>query len=106
MASVLHPFFYAIVNQFEPNFCSFIAGQKLSSVGFSPRFLGAVWCLATVVFASAYVGILMSFLRFPKLSPVITKLEQLPASHLKWAVLRGTALDHLFTVRIGLKIKF
>ncbi|KZS16651.1 putative Ionotropic receptor 76a [Daphnia magna] len=73
------------------------SGQKLSSVGFSPRFLGAVWCLASVVFASAYVGILMSFLRFPKLSPVITKLEQLPASHLKWAVLRGTALDHLFT---------
>ncbi|XP_057376802.1 probable glutamate receptor [Daphnia carinata] len=75
----------------------YVAGQKLSLVGFSPRLLGAVWCLATVVFASAYVGILMSFLRFPKLSPVITKLEQLPASHLKWAVLRGTALDHLFT---------
>nr|CAH0102805.1 unnamed protein product [Daphnia galeata] len=40
--------------------------------------------------------ILMSFLRFPKLLPVINQLEELPGSHLKWVVLRGTALDSLF----------
>jgi hypothetical protein len=59
----------------------------------------AVWYLSAVVFASAYVGILMSFLRFPKLLPVINQLEELPGSHLKWVVLRGTALDSLFLVR-------
>ncbi|KZS13465.1 Uncharacterized protein APZ42_021438 [Daphnia magna] len=72
------------------------SGQKLPSVGFSPRFLGAVWCLSSVVFASAYVGILMSFLRFPKLLPIVSQLEELPESHLKWVVQRGTALDTLF----------
>lgn len=81
------------------------AGQKLCSVGYSPRLLGAIWCLTSVVFASAYIGILMSFLRFPKLSPIVTKLEQLPTSHLKWAVLRGTALDHLFTVSVQIEWK-
>jgi hypothetical protein len=39
---------------------------KLHSIGFSPRLLGIVWCLSAVVFACAYVGILISFLRFPK----------------------------------------
>jgi hypothetical protein len=67
-------------------------------VGFSPRFLGIVWCLSAVVFASAYVEILVSFLRFPKLSPIIDRLEDLPGSHLQWVVQRGTALDPLFIV--------
>lgn len=75
-----------------------LAGQKLASNGFSHRLLGAFWCLSAVVFASAYVGVLVSFLRFPKLTPIINKLEELPESHLKWAVLRGTALESLFTV--------
>lgn len=74
------------------------AGQKLSAVGFSPRLLGVVWCLSAVVFASAYVGILMSFLRFPKLSPIIFQLEDLPGSRLQWGVQKGTALEALFTV--------
>ncbi|XP_046640672.1 probable glutamate receptor isoform X1 [Daphnia pulicaria] len=72
------------------------SGQKLPSIGFSPRLLGIVWCLSAVVFASAYVGILISFLRFPKLSPIIDRLEDLPGSHLQWVVQRGTALDPLF----------
>ncbi|XP_057366108.1 glutamate receptor ionotropic, kainate 2-like [Daphnia carinata] len=72
------------------------SGQKLPSVGFSSRSLGAIWCLNSVVFASAYIGILMSFLRFPKLLPIINQLEELPGSHLKWVVQRGTALDTLF----------
>ena len=67
-------------------------------MGFSPRFLGIIWCLSAVVFASAYVGILVSFLRFPKLSPIIDRLEDLPGSHLQWVVQRGTALDPLFIV--------
>lgn len=75
-----------------------IAGQRVASTGFWYRFLGAVWCLSAVVFASAYVGILVSFLRFPKLTPIINKLEDLPESQLKWSVLRGTALESLFTV--------
>ncbi len=75
-----------------------IAGQRLVSTGFLYRFLGAVWCLSAVVFASAYVGILVSFLRFPKLTPIVNKLEDLPESQLKWCVLRGTALESLFTV--------
>jgi hypothetical protein len=37
-------------------------------------------------------------LRFPKLTPIINKLEDLPESQLKWSVLRGTALESLFTV--------
>ncbi|XP_046632509.1 glutamate receptor ionotropic, kainate glr-3-like isoform X2 [Daphnia pulicaria] len=73
------------------------SGQRLVSTGFWYRFLGAVWCLSAVVFASAYVGILVSFLRFPKLTPIINKLEDLPESQLKWSVLRGTALESLFT---------
>ena len=68
-------------------------------MGFSPRILGAVWCLSAVVFASAYVGILMSFLSFPKLWPILSRLEELPGSKLKWGVQRGTALEALFTVR-------
>ena len=76
----------------------YIAGQKLSAAGTSPRLLGAVWCLSAVVFASAYVGVLVSFLRFPKLSPVIDQLEELPGNHLKWVVQRGTALESLFVV--------
>ena len=75
-----------------------LAGQKLPSIGFSPRLLGIVWCLSAVVFASAYVGILISFLRFPKLSPIIDRLEDLPGSRLQWVVQRGTALDPLFIV--------
>lgn len=75
------------------------AGQGLPPVGFSPRFLGVVWCASAVVFASAYVGVLVSFLRFPKLSPIISNLEELPRSQLKWAVVRGTALESLFIVR-------
>ncbi|KAI9555226.1 hypothetical protein GHT06_017741 [Daphnia sinensis] len=73
------------------------SGQKFASFGFAPRLLGAVWCLSAVVFASAYVGVLVSFLRFPKLTPIINKLEELPASHLKWVFPRGTALESLFT---------
>ncbi len=76
-----------------------VAGRKLSS-RCSLQLLGAIWCLTAVVFASAYVGILMSFLRFPKLLPIINRLEELPESHLKWVVLRGTALDSLFLVRV------
>lgn len=72
------------------------SGQGLPPVGFSPRFLGIVWCASAVVFASAYVGVLVSFLRFPKLSPIISNLEELPRSQLKWAVVRGTALESLF----------
>jgi ionotropic glutamate receptor len=75
-----------------------LAGQKLSSIGFSPRLLGAFWCLSAVVFASAYVGILVGFLSFPRLSPIIGKLEELPGSKLGWGVHRGTALETLFTV--------
>ena len=75
-----------------------LAGQKLSSIGFSPRFIGAFWCLSTVVFASAYVGILFGFLSFPRLSAIIGKLEELPGSKLEWGVHRGTALETLFTV--------
>ncbi|EFX87552.1 hypothetical protein DAPPUDRAFT_312020 [Daphnia pulex] len=71
------------------------SGRKLSS-RCSLQLLAAIWCLSAVVFASAYVGILMSFLRFPKLLPVINRLEELPESHLKWVALRGTALDSLF----------
>lgn len=77
--------------------CCFEAGQKLP-LRLSLQLLGAIWCLSAVVFASAYVGILMSFLRFPKLLPIINQLEELPGSHLKWVVLRGTALDSLFLV--------
>nr|CAH0107788.1 unnamed protein product [Daphnia galeata] len=73
------------------------SGQKLSSIGFSPRFIGAFWCLSAVVFASAYVGILFGFLSFPRLSPIICKLEELPGSKLEWGVHRGTALETLFT---------
>ncbi|XP_046633088.1 glutamate receptor ionotropic, kainate 3-like isoform X3 [Daphnia pulicaria] len=73
------------------------SGQKLSSIGFSPRLLGAFWCLSAVVFASAYVGILVGFLSFPRLSPIIGKLEELPGSKLGWGVHRGTALETLFT---------
>jgi hypothetical protein len=75
-----------------------IAGQKLSSTGISVRLIAAVWCLSAVVFASAYIGVLMSFLRFPKLSPVIDQLEELPENHFKWVVQRGTALESLFVV--------
>ncbi|EFX89946.1 hypothetical protein DAPPUDRAFT_300036 [Daphnia pulex] len=74
-----------------------LAGQKLSSIGFSPRLLGGFWCLSAVVFASAYVGILVGFLSFPRLSPIIGKLEELPGSKLGWGVHRGTALETLFT---------
>lgn len=70
----------------------------MSSLGFSPRLLGAVWCLSAVVFASAYVGNLISFLSIPKLSPIISKLEDLPGSKLDWGVQPGTALESLFTV--------
>ncbi|XP_057365911.2 glutamate receptor ionotropic, delta-2-like, partial [Daphnia carinata] len=73
------------------------SGQKFASFGFSPRLLGAVWCLIAVVFASAYVGVLVSFLRFPILTPIINKLEELPVSHLKWIIPRGTALESLFS---------
>ncbi|XP_045027053.1 probable glutamate receptor isoform X3 [Daphnia magna] len=73
------------------------SGQKFVSFGYSPRLLGAVWCVSAVVFASAYVGVLVSFLRFPKLTPIINKLEELPVSHLKWVIPRGTALESLFT---------
>jgi hypothetical protein len=79
-------------------FINCLAGQKLVSNGFSHRFLAAVWCLTAVVLASAYVGVLVSFLRFPKLTTIINKLEELPDSQLKWAVLRGTALEMLFSV--------
>ncbi|XP_046654596.1 glutamate receptor ionotropic, delta-2-like [Daphnia pulicaria] len=72
------------------------SGQKLSSTGISARLIAAVWCLSAVVFASAYIGVLMSFLRFPKLSPVIDQLEELPENHFKWIVQRGTALESLF----------
>ncbi|XP_059352076.1 glutamate receptor ionotropic, kainate 3-like [Daphnia carinata] len=73
------------------------SGQKLPSLGCSPRLLGAFWCLSAVVFASAYVGILVGFLSIPRLSPIISSLEELPASKLEWGVQRGTALETLFT---------
>ncbi|KAK4022871.1 hypothetical protein OUZ56_008315 [Daphnia magna] len=73
------------------------SGQKLPSSGFSPRLLGAFWCLSAVVFASAYVGILVGFLSIPRLSPIISSLEELPGSKLEWGVQRGTALETLFT---------
>lgn len=47
----------------------------------------------------------MSFLRFPKLLPIVSQLEELPESHLKWVVQRGTALDTLFLVGGQLKLK-
>ena len=99
------PFFGRIFKN-SLSLCDDLAGQKLSSIGFSPRLLGAIWCLSAVVFASAYVGILVGFLSFPRLSPIISKLEELPGSKLGWGVHRGTALETLFIVNTALIISF
>ena len=58
------------------------------------------WCVTTVVFNYAYVGIYVSFLSVPKLKPIISSLEDLPKSHLSWVVPFGTTLDSLFMVGI------
>lgn len=97
---------FPCVNCFLMSLNACLAGQRVSSMGFSPRILAAFWCLSAVVFASAYVGILMSFLSFPKLSPIVSRLEELPGSKLKWGVQRGTALESLFIVRRRYNLTF
>ena len=56
-------------------------GKDLTTTRSSLRFVAGIWCLATIVLASAYTGVMTSSMAVRKLKPIIKSLEELAASN-------------------------
>ena len=74
------------------------SGNRFITRHNATKALALVWCLVVVVLIHGYIGKLISFLSVPKLKPIISSLEDLPASKLTWVIDRDTSLDSLFMV--------
>ena len=56
-------------------------GKDLTTKRSSLRFVAGIWCLATIVLASAYTGVMTSSMAVRKLKPIIKSMEELAASN-------------------------